>query len=115
MCVGRTLASSMCAPRSLMNYFNFELQNPARDRSLRVIYPFRMPLQLTRIEVDLARIPRRITFRLVIEVRRLRVTGLTAGGDSAGPHGIAELDDCNEAVAARAIALLCAGIRARPE
>src|SRR5688572_4663425 len=48
-------------------------------------------------------------------MRRGRVAALTAGGDSAGFHAVAELDDGDEAVAARAVPALAALEGPRPE
>src|SRR5262252_8456395 len=73
-----------------------------------VVLAFRVPLQLRRVEVDLSQIARGVTFRLVIEVWRLRVAAFAAGRHGSRVHRRAELDNRDEAVAADTVDLLAA-------
>src|SRR5262245_7344381 len=93
------------------------LARGARSRSLSgMVSPFRVAFQLVGIEVDLAQVARRVAFGLIVEMLRRRIAALPACGHRAGAHAVgAELDDGNEAVAARAVHPLRARIGARAE
>src|SRR5512138_3449462 len=87
-----------------------------RDRSLsRVVLPLDMAFQLVRVEIDVAQRTGRVPARLVPEMRRRGVAALAAGADGFGAHARAELDHRDEAVAAGAVHLLRARIRACAE
>src|SRR6476661_8649216 len=62
--------------------------------------------KLGRIEVDLAQISLAVAKRLIVEVLRRRVATLAARRDRARVHAVAEIDDRDEAVAARTVHLL---------
>src|SRR5205823_2357554 len=66
--------------------------------------------ELSRIEVHLSQIARGIAFRLVVEMRALRVATFAAGCDRSRADAVTELNDGDEAVAARAVPLLRVGI-----
>src|SRR6516162_6790963 len=89
-----------------------------RDSSLsvpRMILALRVPLELIPVEVHFAQIAARIARRLVVEVLRFGMSTFSTRRHRARPHLIAELDHCNETIAARAVPLLRARIRARAE
>src|SRR6185503_20950632 len=81
----------------------------------RLVFALGVTLELIAIEVDVAQIAGRIALRLIVEVLRPGHAVQAAGGHRLRLHLIAELDDGDEAVAARAIPLLGVGIRARAE
>src|SRR5205823_6642042 len=63
------------------------------------------------IEVDLPQVARRVALCLVVEVLRLRIAALATGAHGARPHAVLpELHHGDEAVAARAVPLLGAGV-----
>src|SRR2546423_344840 len=75
-----------------------------------------MTFELVGIEVDLAKVARGVALRLVVEMLRRRITAFAAGGHRAGVDAVlAELDDGDEAVAARAVHPLGPRIRPRAE
>src|SRR4051812_35339790 len=77
----------------------------------RVVCALCMPDQLPSIEVHRTQVAGRIPFSLIVEVLRLRVAAFTAGRDRASANAVlAELDDRNEAVPARAVHLLRARV-----
>src|SRR5713226_7052999 len=74
-----------------------------------------MAVELGAIEVHVAQITRAVAPGLIVEVRRRGIAALAAGADGLRLHPIAELDDRHEAVAAAAVHLFRARIRARAE
>src|SRR5215470_5298522 len=80
-----------------------------------MIFALRVPLELILVEVHLAQITARVTSRLIVEVLRFGMPALATRRHRARPHLIAELDHCNETIAARAVPLFRARIRARAE
>jgi hypothetical protein len=55
------------------------------------------------MEVDLAQVAAGVARGLFVEVRRVEMAALAAGGDGHRSHALAELDDSDEAVAVRAV------------
>src|ERR1035437_5019849 len=80
-----------------------------------MILPLRMSLELIAVKVDLAQFARAVPRGLVVEVRRLRIAALPSGRHGPRPHAVAELHHGDEAIAAGAIPLLRARVRARRE
>src|SRR5438067_1394715 len=80
-----------------------------------MILPLGVPLELRFVEVDVAQIARAIPLRLIVEMRRPRMPALSTGSHGFGAHRLAELHHRDEAVAARAVPLLCPWICARSE
>src|SRR5262245_65481875 len=80
-----------------------------------MVPPLDVRLYLRLVEIDLTEIARRVSRRLIVEVRRLRIAAFSAGGDRLRAHLVAELDDRNETVAARAVHLLRALVSTRTE
>src|SRR5439155_23973917 len=80
-----------------------------------MVFALGVTLQLVAIEIHVAQVAGGIPRRLVAEVRRRRAAALAAGADCFCADAIAELDDGDEAVAAGAVHLLRARIRARAE
>src|SRR5690349_2963184 len=71
-----------------------------------------VPLQLLRVEIHLAQVAGGVALRLIVEVLRLRIAALAAGRHGARADAVlAELDDGDEAVAARPVHPLRARIR----
>src|SRR5205814_10369035 len=81
----------------------------------RMVLPLDMVLDVRAVEVDIPQIPRTVPFRLIVEVRRRGVAALAACGDGLRAHFFSKLDHGNEAVPARPVPLLCAGVGARSE
>src|SRR5881396_2813196 len=71
--------------------------------------------ELGAVEVHVAQAAGSVALRLVVEMRRTRITALAARGDGLRPHAVAELHDGHEAVAARAVPFLGVGIGAGAE
>src|SRR5664279_6322218 len=80
-----------------------------------MVLPLRMSLELRAVEVDLAQFARAVPLGLIVEVRGCRIAALSACRHGPGPHAVAELHHGDEAVAAGAIPLLRARVRARRE
>src|ERR1035437_9462215 len=80
-----------------------------------MILPLRVSLELIAVKVDLAQFSRAVPLGLIVEVRGRRIAALSACRHGPGPHAVAELDHGDEAVAAGAIPLLRARVRARRE
>src|SRR6185295_5023443 len=81
-----------------------------------VIHPFRVPLELPRVEVDLPKIPGRVPLRLVSKVPRPRLPALAACGYRPRPHAVSsELHHGDETVPAGPIHPLRSRIGPRPE
>ena len=73
-----------------------------------IVGPLGVPLELLRVEVDLAQVAGGVALGLIVEVLRGDVAAQAAGGDGAGAHAVlAELDGGHEAVAARAVDASC--------
>src|SRR2546423_12715728 len=105
----------LLAPRSTLNAQRSTPNAPRSTLFARVILTLDVSPELRWIEVDFAQIPRRVALRLVVEMWRLRMPTLATGGHGNSAHAVPELDDGDEAVAARAVPLLRVGIRPRPE
>src|SRR3954471_4342454 len=80
-----------------------------------MVLPLDMVLDVRAVEVDVPQIPRTVPFRLIVEVRRRGVAALAACGDGLRAHFFSKLDHGNEAVPARPVPILCAGVGARSE
>src|SRR2546428_168190 len=74
-----------------------------------------MPMELRRGEVHLAQVACAVSQALVVEVLRPGVAALATRRHRKGPHAVAELDDSDEAVAARPVVPLGPLVTARPE
>jgi hypothetical protein len=72
-------------------------------------------LKLGRIKVNLTQASRAVPPGFIVEMRRTGMATLASGGHGSGAHFVAEFDDRNEAVAARAIPLLRSWVRACSE
>src|SRR5688572_30562171 len=81
----------------------------------RLVLALGVALEILAIEIHVAQVAGRIAVGLVVEVLRPGNAVQPAGGHRLRLYSIAELDDGHEAVAARAVPLLGAGIRARAE
>src|SRR4029077_11682954 len=87
----------------------------ARESLAGMVLPFDVRLYLRLVEVDLTQIAAGVARRLIVEVRRLRIAALAAGGHRPRAQAVAELDDGDEAVAAGAVHLLRPLVGARAE
>src|SRR3712207_6156080 len=72
----------------------------------RAITPLCVRVDLRRIEVHLAQVARRVARRLIVEVPRLGIAALAAGRHGPCANAVPELDDGDEAVAARPVPAL---------
>src|SRR5450759_3065933 len=82
---------------------------------LGMILPLGVSLELRAVEIDLAQLASAVPPGLIVEVRGCRIAALSACRHGPGPHAVAELHHGDEAVAAGAIPLLRARVRARRE
>src|SRR5271155_5352876 len=73
----------------------------------RMIGSLGVPLQLFRIEIDVAQISGDIPVNLITEVPRLRMPAFPAGSDRPGSHLIPKFHHRNEAIPLGPIPLLC--------
>src|SRR5205085_9256368 len=64
---------------------------------------FSVTREVRLVEIDRPQIPRCIALGLVVEMGRVRMAALAAGGDRPGAQPRAEFDDGDEAVAAGAV------------
>jgi len=72
----------------------------------RMVLSLGVTLKLRAVEIHFPQFASAVSFRLVIEVWRRRIAILSAGGHGFGAHGLAKLNDSNEAVAARTVNFL---------
>src|SRR5260370_42155139 len=71
----------------------------------RMVFSLGVTFQLCPVEINLSEIASAVAFRLVIEMQRRRIAAFSPGGHGSGAHGLAKLNDSDEAVAARAVNL----------
>src|SRR5436305_8752859 len=71
----------------------------------RMIRPLGVPFQLRRIEIDLSQISARIASCFIVEVRRIRISALAAGGHSSSADARSEFDRRHETVPVVAVPL----------
>src|SRR5690349_15128029 len=77
-----------------------------------MIGAFGMTRELRLIEIHIAQVARRIPLGLIVEVLRARYAVEATRGDRLRTHAVfSKLDDRDEAVTARAVPLLRAGVR----
>src|SRR5579872_1310162 len=101
----------MTHPRSLCTAYQV-LPTAALSR---MVLALRVSLELIAVEVNLAQVTGAIALGLIVKVLRRGVAALATRRHSPGFDLVTKLDYCDKAVAARAIPLLCARIRARAE
>src|SRR6476660_6272266 len=81
-----------------------------------MVLPLAVPLELGTIEVHVPQIAGAVAPGLIVEMRRFGIAALAACRDGLGLHAISpEFDHRDEAVAAGAVHLLGAFVRARAE
>ncbi len=75
-----------------------------------MIFPFGMPFELSRVEVDLPQVADAIPLCFVIEVGRSRTTAFASGGYGSGSDSVAKFDHGDEAVPAVPVPLFGSGV-----
>jgi len=76
-----------------------------------MIFAFDVAFEVGAVEVDVAKIARAVALGLIVEVGRRWVAAFAACGYCFCVYLFAELDDCDEAVAARAVPLIRSKVR----
>jgi len=80
-----------------------------------MVFARRVVLEIASIEIHVPQVAFGVAQRLVGEMGGLGIAAFASGGDGFGADVVGEFDDGEEAVAAGAVHLLGAGIRAGAE